>query len=389
MNILFLTNTYPDCDSSYRGIFIKQLALRLQQEGWGVTVVTPRIYRGSPSVEEKGGIQVYRFPFFSGGKLLIEYKKIPYLRMVSYFLSGALFAFYGALKHRCLVIHVHWAIPTGLIGIVIGAFLRRPLVVTVHGSDFAMASGGSSFLRKLFVLVCRRASHITVVSEGMRTGMAKMGVAGEKMSVSPMGVDDRFFAVGIKRQSEVGADPKVVLSNRNLEPLYNVVHLIRAIPGVLKDEPQTTFLIAGEGREKARLEKEAAWLKITPAVNFLGRMPHEEMPDLLARTDIYVSTSLSDGTSVSLLEAMATGAFPIATDIPANREWIRDGENGFLVPPGDEVALATSIVSAIRQTGFSKSVGGANRELVGQKAHIRHTIRDLMTVYERLTGLMT
>ena len=56
----------------------------------------------------------------------------------------------------------------------------------------------------------------------------------------------------------------------------------------------------------------------------------------LGQADIYVSTSLHDGTSVSLLEAMGSGAFPIVTDIPSNREWIHHGQNGFLVPVNEE-----------------------------------------------------
>jgi len=70
-------------------------------------------------------------------------------------------------------------------------------------------------------------------------------------------------------------------------------------------------------------------------VQFLWRIPREKIPDLLNQADIYVSTSLYDATSVSLLEALASGAFPVVTDIPANREWISDGESGFLLPSLD------------------------------------------------------
>ena len=79
LSILFLTNAYPDFESSYRGIFIKKMALLLQKEGYQISVVTPKIYKGSHYFEEQDGIKVYRFPFFARNKLLIEYEKIPYL----------------------------------------------------------------------------------------------------------------------------------------------------------------------------------------------------------------------------------------------------------------------------------------------------------------------
>ena len=63
-SILFLTNAYPDFDSSYRGIFIKQMASFLQRDGYKISVVTPKIYKGSSHFEEQKGIKVYRFPFF-------------------------------------------------------------------------------------------------------------------------------------------------------------------------------------------------------------------------------------------------------------------------------------------------------------------------------------
>src|SRR3990172_12234291 len=126
-SILFLANAYPDFESSYRGIFIQKMALLLQQDEYEISVVTPKIYKESLSVEEHHGIKVYRFPFFSGEKLLIEHEKIPYLRMICYFISGGLFTVYALVKHRCQLTHVHWAIPTGLIGTFVGILLRRPL----------------------------------------------------------------------------------------------------------------------------------------------------------------------------------------------------------------------------------------------------------------------
>src|SRR4030042_1247576 len=139
-SILFLTNAYPDFKSSYHGNFIKEMAAALQKNGYRVTVVVPKIYKASRTVEDQEGIKVYRFPFFAGGKLLIEHKGIPYLRMVAYYVSGFFTSIYALLRSRSRLIHVHWAIPTGLIGVLVGRLLRKPVVVTIHGSDFRMAT---------------------------------------------------------------------------------------------------------------------------------------------------------------------------------------------------------------------------------------------------------
>jgi glycosyltransferase involved in cell wall biosynthesis len=165
-------------------------------------------------------------------------------------------------------------------------------------------------------------------------------------------------------------------------PLYNVSLLIRAIPIVLKEEPRTKFLIAGDGSEKKYLESEVENLNVSTSVQFLGRVAHQEMPNLLGQSDIYVSTSPYDGTSVSLLEALASGAFPIVTDIPANREWITNAENGFLIPIENENILAMRIVEAIRNKELLTKASEKNRMIIKDKAHWKENIIKMVNIYK-------
>lgn len=383
MKILFLTNAYPDSESSYRGVFIKKMASLLRESGYRLSIVTPRIYKESHYYEEQDGMKVYRFPFFAGDKLLIEYQKIPYLRMLLYFANGFLLTFYAALRNGCNLIHVHWAIPTGPIGVMVGILLRKPLIVTIHGSDLRMALERPGFLRKLFLYVCRIAAHLNCVSEVQKNELEQLGIPSEKISTIPMGIDAVFLETSRKREADLENKPVTIVSNRNLLPIYNVSSLIRAIPIILKEEPKTKFLIAGDGSEKKSLQREAESLNINSCVEFLGRVPHEEMPNLLFQADIYVSTSPYDGTSVSLLEALASGTFPVVTDIPANREWIVDGDNGFLVPKENENVLAKKIVEAIRDRRLLREACDKNRVIVKERAYWTENIKRIKELYEK------
>jgi len=154
-------------------------------EGYEVSVVTPKIYKESPCIEVQNGIRVYRFPFFSGNTPLIKYRTTPYLRMIPYCVAGFLASLYVILKYRCSLIHVHWAIPTGLIGALCAAWTRRPMVVTVHGSDFRMAAEKAGVLRKIFLFVCKRAKQVHSVSELMKEQIAQWGIDEAKISVFP------------------------------------------------------------------------------------------------------------------------------------------------------------------------------------------------------------
>lgn len=381
MRVLFLTNAYPDFDKSYRGIFIKKMATLLQKEGYEVTVVTPKVYKKSKYFENQDGIRVYRFPFFSGNKLLIEYAKVPYLRMILYYLAGFFMTIYVVMKTRSRGIHVHWAIPTGVIGAMVNLLWGKPLIVTIHGSDLRLAMERQGVLRRLFVFVCKRANHLSCVSEIQKKEMEAVGFREKDITVIPMGVDQEFIEARKRRNDKPKNQSFTILSNRNLLPIYNLSLLIQSIPLVLKEEPQTRFLIAGNGLEREKIEKEVRDLNVDKSVQFLGSVPHEEMSGLLTKADIYVSTSLYDGTSVSLLEAMAAGVFPIVTDITSNREWIRDGENGFLVPVNDEQYLANKIIDAIRDKGLLEKAREENRSISEEKTLWPVCIEKMKEIY--------
>jgi glycosyltransferase involved in cell wall biosynthesis len=386
-SILFLTNAYPDFESSYRGVFIQRMATLLKDEGYEISVVTPKIYKGSHYFEGQDGIKVYRFPFFSQNKLLIEYERVPYLKMILYYLSGFIFGLYATLKNKCSLIHVHWAIPTGLIGVWMGRLLKKPFFVTIHGSDLRLALERPGFLRKIFLYVCQHAAYLNAVSWVQKEELEKLGISSKKISVIPMGIDGTFLEAGRRRSVNSEKRPLTVLSNRNLLPIYNVSLLIRAIPHVLQEEPETKFLIAGDGAEKEALEREVEKLNIKSSVKFLERVPHEEMPDLLSTVDIYVSTSLYDGTSVSLLEAMGTGTFPIVTDIPSNKEWISDGVNGFLVPIDQERYLAEKILEAIQNHALRQESRDKNFCLIKEKAMWPVSIEKVKEIYRMAIDL--
>ncbi len=383
-SVLFITNAYPDFDSSYRGIFVKRMAILLKDEGYSVGVVTPKVYKKSHYFEEQAGIKVYRFPFLARDKLLIEYRRIPYLRMVLYYITGFFLTIYAMFRNKCNMIHAHWAIPTGLIGVWAAFLLRKPLIVTIHGSDLRMALEKPGFLRKIFAFVCKKATHINCVSNVQKREMEQIGDFAEKISVIPMGIDEVFIEKGRNRTVELNKRSYIILSNRNLLPIYNISLLIRAIPIVLKEEPEIKFLIAGDGPEKEALEMEVRNLDINSSVRFLGRVLHEDMPALLSQADVYVSTSLYDGTSVSLLEAMGSGAFPIVTGIPSNREWISDEDNGFLISQEDENLLAKRILDAVRNHRLLREAATKNREIVRRRAYWRENIKKITGLYQHV-----
>ena len=138
--------------------------------------------------------------------------------------------------------------------------------------------------------------------------------------------------------------------------------LIRAIPLVLEHAPQASFIIAGDGEQKEYLQGLAKSLGVSENVRFVGWITPDELPVYLASSDIYVSTSLSDSTSLSLQEAMACELAPVVTDLLANREWVADGKTGFIVPINDVPTLVDRIVYLLKNEEIRQRFGKEGRK---------------------------
>jgi len=204
-----------------------------------------------------------------------------------------------------------------------------------------------------------------------------------KIITVPFGIDSAILSKGEKRSFETRGRLRII-STRKLERLYRVGDFLDALvelsPDIIRDA-----IIIGGGSQLDDLLEQKARLGLS-GVEFTGQLDHDDLIGLLLAGDLYVSCSESDSTSVSLLEAMACGLFPIVSDIPGNREWIDDGENGFLFPVGDSKTLAEKITHAASDIDLRKKAFKLNIDLIIQKAvwqdNMHAVEREFMTLVE-------
>jgi glycosyltransferase involved in cell wall biosynthesis len=254
------------------------------------------------------------------------------------------------------------------------ATLRRPLAFGVWGSDIFI-DVSKRYRRMATKLAIWRADIIFCNSYTAKDKLMELGAPEEKIRMIRHGVDTELFQRSEEWHSKRRRwDPAMVVSTRMLKPLYNVGMLVRAIPQVLREYGDTKFVIAGRGEELEGLDGMARSLGVQRAVQFAGLVDIKVLAGMMGRADIYVSTSTSDSASVSLLEAMACELAPVVTDIPANREWILDGVNGFLVK--DEDMMARRIVHLIRNRELGREFGKIGREIVVERARFDVNMRE-------------
>ncbi len=151
---------------------------------------------------------------------------------------------------------------------------------------------------------------------------------------------------------------------------------------MLPHVPDFRLRIVGDGPERTMLKSLIEELHIRPHVELLGE--RHDVPDLLADSGFFVSSSLSEGISLTLLEAMAVGLPVVTTAIGGNPEVVLDGHTGRLAPAGNPVALARAIVDLCAERDLWSAMGTLGRQRVEQNFEIRQMIRSYESLYEEL-----
>jgi glycosyltransferase involved in cell wall biosynthesis len=286
------------------------------------------------------------------------------------------------------LINAHFVPNYGLIGALLG---QRPLVVSTWGSDI-LISPQKSFLHKFRAkYILKKADLITTDARILTQAILDLGIKKRKVIENPMGVDKNLVFEHEERRlrSSYHQEKKdfVISSNRRLEPVYDVSTLLKAVPVVIREaNKKVRFVIVGEGSLKNKLIKFTKDLKSEEYVEFKGELSRKDLIDCYENSDIYISTSLSDSTSVSLLEAMAFELIPIVTDIPGNREWIEDKKNGFLFPISDHQALAKRILYTINEFTDWTFFRENNISLIKKKAIWEDNMKTVETEFLKLVG---
>ncbi len=157
---------------------------------------------------------------------------------------------------------------------------------------------------------------------------------------------------------------------------------IAAIPSVLKQISNVVFIIVGDGHLKNDLEAMAKTLGIEDHIRFLGW--RKDVPELLKIMDIFVQTSLWEGLSLSILEAMAAAKPVIATNIKGNNELVVDGVTGFLVPPNRPDSVANYIIKLLQDKKLAEKMGKLGRKRVEEQFDIRQHVQQIKNIYDQI-----
>ena len=262
-----------------------------------------------------------------------------------------------------------------------------PVVATYHGMLSACGKLRASEKLQLF-LVRNFSKKIVSVSDSLRQELIQLAkFPSSKLKTIYNGVDwdkfDRPFEK-VTKMKELGVDSndKVIGMVANLKATKGYQYFIRAAAIVANSISQVKFLVIGEGEEgiKLAITEEVRLLGLGDKVRFLGF--REDVPELLRMLDVFVLSSVSEGMSLSTVEAMGSGVPVVVTKSGGPQELVEDGRTGFLVPPRDENSLAEKVLFLLKNQGASNEMAREARSYVRKEFSTDNMIENYETVYQ-------
>ncbi|MEA3510412.1 MAG: glycosyltransferase [Actinomycetota bacterium] len=258
------------------------------------------------------------------------------------------------------VVHAHFTTTSGVFARTSG---RHPVVVTAWGSDVIPANGKrqSPVLQAINRWSLGGADRVTVASRFL-AGWVKEAAPNAAIDVVPFGVDTKEFHPRMDDRPSDGLSIGLV---KSLEPRYGIEHAIRAMDVVRSAVPGAVLTIAGGGSLRGHLEEVASDLDLGHAVEFVGRVDHEAVPQLMRSFDILLNTTVvPESFGVVILEGSATGLPVITSDVGGVHEVCIADNTALLIAPADESAIAEAIISLAGDPAERARLGAAGREFV-------------------------
>lgn len=255
-------------------------------------------------------------------------------------------------------------VPAGAMSLVLAMRHRIPYVVSLQGPDVpgfeARYNTLYPFLKPLLRRIWRNAGAVIAISEAHRA-LAHAFMPDQEIRIIHNGVDTTLFAPAT---APVEKDVfRIVCSGRLIER-KGQHHLLDAFAGLCGEgRPDIHLDLVGTGDMEARLKEQAARLGIADRVTFRGFVAREMMPQVYARSRLFVLPSQSEGMSMALLEAMATGLPVIVTDTGGSRELVPGGENGRIIPWADVPALTGALREMLADPHRLAAMGAASRRI--------------------------
>ena len=268
----------------------------------------------------------------------------------------------------------------------------RPILTMSWGFDLMDDVHKNKWMERITRYTLKHSTFFTSDANVTRDMAVKYGMNPERTVVFPWGVDLQHFR---PQTTDDGSSSVVhrpssqftLFCNRSWESRYGVDVLAKAFVKVAQQNPDVDLLLIGGGSQAQNLRGIFQRGGVLDRVTMPGQITQKDLPRFYHMADLYISPSHVDGSSVSLMEALACGMPCLVSDIPANKEWVENGVNGWLFPDGNVDALTVKILDAIRQRENLSAMGESARRSAEKRADWKKNFGQLLVAYEQTVQL--
>jgi L-malate glycosyltransferase len=328
------------------------------------------------------------------GPLLIRLQE-AHVPVIEFHPQGGLDSIRGLYKLLCLswflrrgrfdIVHTHdlWS---NLMGVPAALLARVPVIISSQ-RDLSHLPWYRTWRRRLLRSVQGLCDVLVTNASAIRDQLVcEEHFPPGKVRVIQNGVDLRRFSttVGDSRDPvrHASSGKRIVLVGNMTSDVKGHPWLIRAAPAVLREFPDTHFVLAGDGEQRPNFECTVADLGLTKQFSFLGQ--RTDIPSVLSSCDIAVLPSRAEGLPNAVLEYMAAALPTVASKVGGNVEIVKDGVTGLLAPPENADALAAALLQLLRDPGLADRLGTNGREYVRQNFSVEKLVERTDDLYAEL-----
>lgn len=371
LRVAMLSHTYPTFAGGFAAAFVHHLAVALIRRGHEVYAVVP----WHPSMRSHETMDGVHLVTFRPNRLISygdpdtysddSYIRRPRLSIALSMLDSVLRLYRAIREFKIDIVHAHWTVPMGFVAGFVKILTGIPVFVTMHGRDIRPTSAVTRlwFMRPFLRFAFSQADRLIVVSQEYAGYARAAGAPPDKIHIIGNGVDLERFCPSqqgvdqVRRRYAIPDCARVILAVGELSPHKGFDLLLKAMPTILEQVPETVALIVGAGQQLGTLVALCDQLGVENRVIFVGEVPNAELGPYENACDLLVMPSRAESFGIAALEAMACARPVVAACVGGLAGIVVDGETGLHVPPDDSASLARAIIHLLQDQKLAQAMG--------------------------------
>ncbi len=397
IRVLILSHMYPRKKNHKYGIFIHNQAKHLLKEECEIRVISPVHYSPKNLFANVKSINFQR----PSKQMILDGIYVYYLRYIAtpwkWFSAVSNYTMYRGIIWRfgSLIndfkpdlIHAYNATPDGFVALKIAKKYSLPLVCSLRGSDINVSPTYSEYIYKLTKMVLLEATMITSVSNDLKVAAEKIAKPEKEIEVVYNGCDTNIFRFNevtrLQYRKKLGILPKdrVIIFVGRLLKTKGIFDLLKAFLQLRRNFSDLHLVLVGDGPETKSINNMISANGLKRKAHIIGEQLHNEIPNLLSSSDLFVLPTYYEGLPNSLLEAMACGLPIIITKVGGIPEAVIDGKNGILINTNDVHALVKAVEHLLRNERERTKMGFSGKDTIEKNFSWKRSANKLFNIYQ-------